>query len=176
VRFNVAQQLKEPIGSIRRYDIDGVSKEGFPIKGKVQFLRTNRSILVSGSLETTARGECSRCLEEFEFPVKMLIEEEYFLTRDPISGLPLPPPAEAGAFLIDENHILDLGEAVRQYTIIALPMKLLCRENCAGLCSQCGRNLNYGTCGCPPAPPDSRWAKLQALRSGNRQCGEEERG
>ena len=171
MKINVAQQLKEHVGSVRNYEIDEPDEEGCPVRGEVQLLRTNESILVRGSLETVARGECSRCLEGFEFPVKIDIEEEYFLTRDPVSGLPLPPPMEAGAFLINENHILDLNEAVRQYKIMALPMKPVCRENCAGLCSLCGRNLNYGACDCTPTPADPRWAKLEVLRSRNRQRG-----
>ncbi len=168
MKFNVAQQLKEGVGSVRNYDIDEADEEGRPVKGKVQFLRTNRSVLVTGNLETDIKGECSRCLERFEYSLKLNIEEEFFLTVDPISGLPLPPPTEAGAFLIDENHILDLGEAVRQYKIMALPMNPVCRQDCAGLCPQCGRNLNYGVCDCPAAPPDPRWAKLQLLRSAKR--------
>jgi uncharacterized protein len=168
MKINVAQQLKENIGSVRQYDIDETDESGFPIRGKVQLLRTNLSILVTGSLETIVREECSRCLERFEHPLKIDIEEEYFLTRDPVTGLPLPPPTEAGAFLINENHILDLGEAVRQYKIMALPMKPVCREDCAGLCPHCGRNLNYTTCDCSPAPPDARWAPLQALRTKSR--------
>jgi uncharacterized protein len=169
MKINVAQQLKEHVGSVRQYDIDETDEDGFPIRGKVQLLRTNSSILATGNLETIARDECSRCLEQFEYPLKINIEEEYFLTRDPVSGLPLPPPTEVGAFLIDENHTLDLGEAVRQYKIIALPMKPVCREDCAGLCPHCGRNLNYVTCDCPPAPPDARWAPLLALRIKNKQ-------
>jgi len=169
MRFNVAQQLKEHVGSVRQYDVDETDGDGLPVRGKIQLLRTNRSILVTGSLETIAREECSRCLEQFEYPLKIDIEEEYFLTRDPVTGLALPPPTEAGAFLINENHILDLGEAVRQYKIMALPMKPVCREDCAGLCPQCGRNLNYVTCDCKLALPDPRWAQLQVLRTRKRQ-------
>jgi uncharacterized protein len=57
---------------------------------------------------------------------------------------------------------------VRQYKIMALPMKPVCRKDCAGLCPQCGRNLNYATCDCQPAPPDARWAPLLALRTKSR--------
>ena len=168
MKINVVQQLKEHIGSVREYDIDETDDEGFPVRGRVRLLRTNRSILVTGNLDTIVRCECSRCLVQFEYPLMMNIEDEFFLTRDPVSGLPLPPPTEPGAFLIDENHILDLGEAVRQYKIIALPMKPVCREDCAGLCPHCGRNLNFETCECPPAPPDARWAPLLALRAKSR--------
>jgi uncharacterized protein len=168
------QQLKAPIGSMRNYevseitDIDGSNNT---VQGAVRLTRTDRGILVEGTLHTEIELTCSRCLSLFNCPLTLNIEEEYFITRDPISGLPLPPPTEAGAFLIDENHILDLGEAVRQYKIMALPMNPVCRQDCAGLCPQCGRNLNYGACDCPAAPPDPRWAKLQLLRSAKRPRG-----
>ncbi len=171
MQINVAQLLKEPVGAVRTYDVDETTGEGFPIRGTVTLLRTNRSILVTGGLETVTRGECSRCLEKYEYLLKIDIEEEYFLTRDPVSGAVLPAPTEAGAFLIDENHIVDLSEAVRQYTIMALPMKPVCREDCAGLCPQCGRNLNRGSCDCAPVGIDSRWAPLLALRTQNKKRG-----
>ncbi len=76
MKINVAQQLKEHVGSVRQYDIDETDEDGFPIRGNVQLLRTNSSILVTGSLKTIARDECSRCLEQFEYPLKINIEEE----------------------------------------------------------------------------------------------------
>jgi uncharacterized metal-binding protein YceD (DUF177 family) len=82
MKFNVAQQLKEGIGSVRYYDIDDTDDEGNPIRGKVQFLCTNRSILVTGKMDTSVKGECSRCLERFQYPLKMNLEEELFLTID----------------------------------------------------------------------------------------------
>ena len=145
MKINVAQQIKESVGSVRHVIIDETDSAGLPVRGKLQLLRTNRSILVSGKLHTTARDVCSRCLDEFEYPLTLDIEEEYFLTREPVSGTPLTPPPESGAFTIEESNILDLSEAVRQYTLLAQPIKPICREDCAGLCSQCGCNLNYET-------------------------------
>ena len=176
MKINVAQQLKEDVGSVRHYEIDEIGEAGFPIHGKVQLLRTNSSILARGTLESTARDVCSRCLEEFDYPLSLDIEEEYFITRDPASGALITPTTEAGAFIIDDNNLLDLGEAVRQYTLLAQPMKPICREDCAGLCSQCGRNLNHETCDCKPIHPDSPWAPLQELLSGERQSIDKERG
>ncbi|MBM3157108.1 MAG: DUF177 domain-containing protein, partial [Chloroflexi bacterium] len=97
MQINVAQLLKESVGAVRTYEIDETTDEGFPIKGSVKLLRTNRSILVTGSLKTKTGGECSRCLQKFEYPLQIKIEEEYFLTRDPVSGIALPAPTEAGA-------------------------------------------------------------------------------
>jgi len=176
MKINVAQQLKESVGSVRHYEIDETGSPGFPISGKLQLLRTNLSILVSGRLDTYTGGVCSRCLEEFEYPLSLDIEEEFFITNDLVTGSAVTPPVESGSFTIDENHLLDLDEAIRQYTLLAQPMKPICRNHCAGLCPQCGRNLNNETCKCKPVSADSPWAPLQKLLSVESQIGHKERG
>ena len=97
----------------------------------------------------------------------MNFEEEYFPVIDVASGGSLPLPDEPGCFTIDEHLILDLTEAVRQYALLALPMKPLCRQDCAGLCPTCGRNLNQGGCDCPPQGLDPRWSGLSKLLLSN---------
>lgn len=62
-----------------------------------------------------------------------------------------------------EGDRIDLGEEVRQSIILALPMKPVCREDCLGLCSHCGRNLNKEKCGCKEEEIDERLAKLGKL-------------
>lgn len=176
MKINVAQQLKEAVGSVRNITFEEQSEDGYSVQGEVRLLRTNRSILVNGVLNTGVREVCSRCLDEFDYPLTIEIEEEYFITRDPVSGMPLSLPTESGAFTLDENNILDLGEAIRQYTLLELPIKPICREDCAGLCPQCGRNLNNETCNCPPISTDSVWAPLQNLISGEKDAVKKERG
>ena len=95
----------------------------------------------------------------------MNIEEEYFPVTDAVSGVVLPLPEEPDSFTIDEYYILDLTEAVRQYALMVIPMKPLCREDCAGLCPGCGSNLNQGPCGCPPVEADPRWSVLSKMTS-----------
>ena len=175
MKINVAQQLKESVGSVRHITIDEIDSAGLPIRGEVQLLRTNHSILVSGRLNTTVRDVCGRCLEEFDYPLTLDIEEEYLLAKDLTSGTPLTPPTESGAFTIEEDNTLDLSEAVRQYTLLAQPLKPICREDCAGLCPQCGCNLNHETCHCTPIRHDSPWAPLQGLLSGAKQRVDTER-
>jgi uncharacterized protein len=99
----------------------------------------------------------------FSYPVPVEFEEEYFPVVDVVSGRSLSLTDEPGCFTIDEHHILDLTEAVRQYALLALPMKTLCRQDCAGLCPTCGRNLNQGGCDCPPQSVDPRFSKLSNL-------------
>jgi len=166
VQINVSQQLKEPIGSARTYDIDEVVEvlgEGVDVQGKVNLVRTDRGILARGTIYTSVRVTCSRCLITCPCGLTLDIVEEYYPITDVLTGAPLPLPGEPGAFTIDEHHILDLTEAMRQYAVMAIPMKPLCRVSCAGLCPTCGHNLNDGPCGCPPQDTDPRWAVLRGL-------------
>ena len=166
MQINVSQLFKEPIGSTRQHeidetiDIDGGSCE---IQGKIKLVRTDRGILVKGTLQTVIEVTCGRCLSFFNCPLVLNIEEEYFPTTDVVSGVSLPLPEEPSYFTIDEYYVLDLTEAIRQYMMLAIPMKPLCCEDCAGICLTCGHNLNQGPCGCLPQEADSRWSELNRL-------------
>ncbi len=168
--MNVSQLLRESIGSTREYDIDevisitGDEREESRIQGHCSLLRTQRSILVKCRLKTDIELSCSRCLTRFRQPLDIRFDEEFFPMVDVESGMMLEPPEEASAFTIDEQHTLDLTEAVRQYALLAVPMKIVCKADCAGLCPNCGKNLNLGKCDCPDDDTDPRWSKLADLR------------
>ena len=170
MQINVSQLLKEPIGSIRNYemsevvDITGNGNDSL-VQGEVKLMRTDRSILVTGRLQTGVEATCSRCLSLFSCPLTLNIEEEYFPTIDVVSGASLPLPEEPSCFTIDEHHVLDLTEAIRQYALLVIPMKPLCRNDCAGLCPNCGHNLNQGPCDCPTQEIDPRWFELSKIAS-----------
>jgi len=168
MQINVSQLLREPIGSTREHQVNEVADiagdgKGYLVQGDCSLLRTQRSILAKCALSTDVELICSRCLSLFRYPLALNIEEEYSPIVDVFSGAPLSLPEETGVFSIDERHILDLTEAVRQYTVLAIPMKPLCRKDCAGLCPSCGRNLNQGSCDCPIQSIDPRWSELQKL-------------
>jgi uncharacterized protein len=167
MQINVSQLLQEPIGSSRYYQINeaAVFENGstYQINGECRLLRTQRSILVKCRLNTDAELTCSRCLNNFRQPLTVKFEEEYLPTVDISAGTPLKITDDANHFTIDKNHVIDLNEAIRQYTLLATPMKPLCREDCSGLCPQCGKDLNQGPCDCPRQEIDPRWSKLTRL-------------
>jgi uncharacterized protein len=168
MQINVSQLLQDPIGSTREYRIDeaadiiGDGRE-YNVRGDCHLLRTQRSILVKCALDTEVELTCNRCLGQFRHPLKINFEEEFLPIVDVVSGAPLPLPEETGYFTIDERHTLDLTEAIRQYAVMAIPMKVLCDKDCAGLCPKCGQNLNQGKCDCPAQEVDPRWSELTKL-------------
>jgi uncharacterized protein len=174
MRYNVAQLLKGPTGAIREYDLtadigsfDPELEPVRPLTGSITLMRTSQGILVTGELETTLRGTCRRCLERCDVQVEVTLEEEFYPATG-IGDAPMDAVAEEDrdeALLIDDRHILDLGEVVRQELWLALPTEALCQMDCAGLCPQCGGNRNLGDCRCIEAPVDPRWAMLQTLLS-----------
>lgn len=116
-----------------------------------------------GRVAGTLGLSCSRCLEEFPLQVD-----------EPFDVLCLPASENTGeqereieeddlttAFYRDQT--IDLGQLVTEQFYLAVPMKPLCRDDCRGLCPQCGTNLNAGACGCTHAWVDPRLAGLRDL-------------
>ena len=171
MRFNVAQLLKEHSGATRHYqlveDIAGLYEEITALTrliGNVDMIRTSEGILVTGHLHTTVEVPCDRCLEPAVIPVDIELEETFLPTVDVLTGGSLFIPDDADtATLISAQHILDLTEVVRQAILLALPVPALCQPDCAGLCPECGQNLNNGSCSCRSTLGDPRWATLVAL-------------
>ncbi|UCG55296.1 MAG: DUF177 domain-containing protein [Dehalococcoidia bacterium] len=137
IQINVSQLLKEPIGSERKYRISdcvSIMEKGSRniVNGNLKLTRTNRSILVRARFNTTLELACARCLDVFNCPLEVDLEEEYFPV-DNIYGDLSSEYNEPGTFTIEDDQVLDLTEAIRQYALISLPMKPLCRRDCAGL-------------------------------------------
>jgi uncharacterized protein len=172
MQFNVAQLLKEQVGATRDYNVSedigaiyGPEIRAIaPLAGVVRLVRTNRGVFMEARLETTILLSCGRCLEDYLAPVPMVIREEFLPLVDVDTGAPIPQnEEEAEFFTINENHVLDLTEVVRQYILTSLPMQQICRLDCAGLCPTCGKNLNVGPCQCEPVSVDSRMSILGEL-------------
>ena len=167
--YNVAQLMKAAIGTSLEYDIheediqlDEDLKVVGPIDGHVRIRRTNQGLLVDGWVDLTLELTCTRCLKTFEQPMHVPFMEQFYPTVDILTGVALPPSEEEDAFPIDDHHQVDLTEAIRQQVLLALPMVTLCSEDCKGLCSQCGHDLNLGPCDCQPEV-DTRFSVLEKL-------------
>lgn len=174
LRFNVAQLVKDAVGSHRYVDVVAdlqelapdldIAEDGNPstVEGSVRMMHTNQGVLVQGTLNGTTQLACVRCLEPVPVDFEIHLEEVFVPTVDMATGKLIKPDEEDQALWIDEHHILDLTEVLRQDVLLELPVHVLCKENCRGLCPECGTNLNESTCDCGP-DIDPRWANLTDL-------------
>ena len=168
MEFNVAHLLKEPVGTNRDYIVHSTLESpeetrGSVVQGKARLARVNQGILVNASLRVSASCLCSRCLEDFSALLELQISEVYLPTVDINTGAAIHVSEEdAPFFLLNHRHELDITEAVRQSVIVALPMKPLCKGNCAGLRPSYGMTLNSGVI-CESRELDPRWAPLLEL-------------
>ena len=129
--------------------------------GKHQIIK---DIRLRGKLAAGLELQCARCLE----PVPKEIKREFELLYRPLG-------ADAGR---DELSVTDaeaeigyyqgegilLEDVLREQLLLALPLKATCREDCKGLCPQCGKNLNLEKCSCTSEVEDPRWAALKEVR------------
>jgi uncharacterized protein len=174
LQFNVAQQLKQQGGAPRAFVIEDAVLPFTdadlillaPLSGLIKLTKTDTGILVTGTLSTVLELPCTRCLTPTSVAISMEIEETFTPTVDIITGRKLAQSPDADTTtLISEQHILDLTEVVRQSLYLAQPAQILCKEDCLGLCPQCGKNRNQVQCNCTEENIDSRWADLLALKN-----------
>lgn len=172
--FNVAQLMKEPVGSgassefetdinEEHVQLDEDLKVLGPITGHVRMRRVNPGLLIDGWVDLVLEQECARCLKAIEQPTHITFAERFYPTVDVMTGTPIPPVKEDDVFAIDDHHQVNLTEAIRQAVLLAVPLVPLCKEDCAGLCPQCGQDFNAGQCACQPIEIDSRLDVLKQL-------------
>lgn len=125
----------------------------------VKLEKTSRQVYVHVHLSTGGVFTCDRCLEEFE----KTLTSSYAVVYVTDAQAAVKDGAAEIQVISPDAGFIDLGEDVRQFAILALPQKMLCREECAGLCPSCGANLNRGACGCSREEVDPRWSDLRRL-------------
>ncbi|MDA1215474.1 MAG: DUF177 domain-containing protein [Chloroflexi bacterium] len=168
LRVNVAQLMKEPVGSTRPHSFDqrfeplDDEQSAIHARGNARLTKSIDGIWVSGKVDATMESVCSRCLVPFGHVVHVEFEETFLPTVDIAVGRRLRADGETedDEFTIDEHHILGLAEAIRQNALAAVP------TDCLGLCQVCGADLNEGPCH-EIQKIDPVWAPLQQLLKGN---------
>lgn len=138
---NVARLLQEPVGALRNYrvaldwfalDHDLMARD---VEASVRLLRTTDGILATGQARGQALLECVRCLEPFDQPFDVAVEQLYRPLIDVRGGEPIEYDDDARteeAQPIDGSHELDLSEALRQAILVELPMRPVCGDECPG--------------------------------------------
>jgi uncharacterized protein len=160
LRFNFGFLLEAPFGSSREIEVNyphvkfDDDVELTPLTGTFKASRNTQGVYIEGTLYSIAATDCDRCLEPYDAEIAMQLDEMYFY---PASTAP------AGAYVIKANGQLDLAPLVRDLAVLSIPIQLVCRPDCSGLCVECGQNLNEKDCGCDPQLIDPRLAALKKL-------------
>ncbi|MGH9435935.1 MAG: DUF177 domain-containing protein, partial [Terriglobia bacterium] len=105
-------------------------------------------------------AECARCTTSVDIPV----EQDFDLLYRPVSSIARDEEIEVAPDELDVGFYpgdgIDLADVVKEQVILALPMKVVCREDCRGLCPACGIDLNAGPCHCQQPISESPFASL----------------
>jgi len=149
---------------------DAVQKGPLTAEGRAELLEEHhggkqvvKDIRVVGKFATDVELRCARCVE----PVTQELSGDFDLLYRPLSTMQREDDvsineaeSEIGYY---KGEGVELEEVLKEQIFLALPMQILCSEDCKGLCSQCGQNKNLGDCSCAK-PSDPRWAALAGLK------------
>ena len=131
----------EEIRAIEKVDVEGVA------------ISENDVIVINASIKTKLQLSCSRCLDTFIYPIDIDIEERFTNDKE----------LQNEETMFVDSDTLNITEIIENSIISTLPIKRLCKEDCKGLCSQCGANKNVENCSCFDYDVDIRLAKLREL-------------
>jgi uncharacterized protein len=126
---------------------------------------------VEAALQATVRLECSRCLEPFDLPLRCEFSLVVVSAAAEFGTGERRLVLEDAALFYAERGRVDLREMAREQIYLNLPLKPVCRADCAGLCPTCGANRNRLECPCRPADIDPRLAPLFELEKRTKKGG-----
>ena len=171
-------ELNEPIP--RDMILEALAgSEGFKLDGtsrfRACFKRISGRVLMHGELEATVSAPCKRCVTEVkvEVPVRfdLSLVPNVPLSRSDDEGDDDERGAQAGTFRLEEvdsepfdGKTIRLDPIIREQVLLALPVSVVCKDDCKGLCTVCGQDLNEKECGHERKVVDIRLAKLKDIK------------
>jgi uncharacterized protein len=138
-------------------DLVGVP-DGAPLLLTLTLQSVTEGVLVTGTVQANAEGECGRCLDPVRFDLVVDVME---LFAYPDSATDETTEEDEISRIVDD--FIDVEPVVRDSVVLALPMAPLCRADCAGLCPECGQRLDDLPAGHSHEQLDPRWAALARL-------------
>jgi uncharacterized protein len=132
--------------------------EGSPVDLDLRLEAVMEGVLVTGSAEAGLEGECARCLEPIDDTLRVDFQELYLYDDGE-----LPAGDREDELSRLEGDLIDLEPLLRDAVVLALPFQPLCRDDCPGLCVECGARLADDPGHRHDEPVDPRWAALQGL-------------
>ena len=164
-------RYRQPVNSFSRtFQPQEVGDEGeayriaAPVEVAFDIHKDKEKFRLVGTVKTQLELPCSRCLEPFRYPIDLPFDLRFLPASEMATEDEREVPEEDLGTSYYRDDKIDLNELLREQFYLALPMKPLCRDDCRGLCPQCGINLNTGRCDCAPVWEDPRLAPLKALK------------
>ncbi|MET9257222.1 YceD family protein [Streptomyces sp. NPDC048182] len=167
-RPGALRRLTRTVDAPRDLGIQGVIGVplGAPVELDLRLESVMEGVLVTGTARARAAGECVRCLEPLEQELEADFQELFSYPDADDRGRPSAEPADDAEEdedrLFVEDGLIGLEPVLRDAVVLALPMQPVCREDCPGLCSECGARLADDPDHHHDAV-DIRWAALQGL-------------
>lgn len=156
--------------ALRRISIDhtyaqlDLSKGELALCGPVRIVGgaelAGEDIRIHGRVDTCVRFACDRCTDQVEIPVSQDFDVVYRPVSEIANGEEVEIPAgelEVGFY---DGGGVELDDVIREQVLLALPMKVVCRPDCQGLCPVCGANRNLEPCGCQQPKGESPFSGL----------------
>ena len=156
-RINIGFLINQPVGTLREIPIEAESyslEKEFPVEdlhGVISLARTHNGIRSITEVNALTDSDCGRCLVPFKQDLHTEFEENFTFENRPLSEDEL---------IIPEDGNIDFEQLIREYLVLEMPYKPVCRPDCKGLCVVCGQNLNEKDCGHPHAGFKPAKAKL----------------
>ena len=132
------------------------------INGRIN--RSGQEVRLQGTITARAEVDCDRCLKSMAVPIETDFDVTYIPAVDYERIETAELQAEDLSLSVFEGEAIDVDELVREQVLLALPPRILCTEECKGLCPVCGADKNQQDCACEPAQTDPRWAGLARLK------------
>ena len=117
----------------------------------------NAAVFITGTVDMQLAVPCGRCLEEVPTDIHFDIDKQLKI----VEGALVDDEMEEMNYMIGFN--LDVERLVYAEILVNWPMKVLCKDQCEGICKVCGMNLNKGTCSCQKSELDPRMARFQDI-------------
>jgi uncharacterized protein len=131
------------------------------VNGKIRL--SGNQVFVSGHVETRAQVECDRCLKPVELPVSTDFTLEYISDSDYETSQAAELTEAEMSVSVFDGQAIDVDEIVKEQILLTVPTRMLCREDCRGICPECGADRDTGECNCVTNDIDPRWAALKNL-------------
>ena len=128
--------------------------------------RSTAEVTVSGRLSAHVSVECDRCLKKLELRVSAEFRLDYITGQDYESSHTAELTSDDMDVSVFDGESIDVDELVKEQILLSVPDRTLCREDCKGICSTCGADLNAGPCNCEPSDIDPRWEALKRFKNG----------